>query len=126
MSFFFTFEDASRPKCHYEFGGANMAIMVEVMRNVRAIREQGGDPDFTLLPEGVAQAKFRSNSNQLVTPDECRLIAERLRAGLQDGSAMEVLCFFDDAPDGKEGRDWIAAWADYNERAAVAGGYRVT
>jgi hypothetical protein len=102
-----------------------MSVMVEVMREVRAIREQGCDPNWTLLPDGVTHAKFRSNDDHHVTPAECLLIAERLRAGLKDGTVIDILSFFDDAPRGTTGREWIEKWIDYNERAAAAGGYRV-
>jgi hypothetical protein len=126
MGFGFSFVRPGLPKGNYSMSGGQMAIMVEVMREVKAIREQGCHPDHTLLPDGVPQAKFRSNDNHHITPAECLLIAARLRAGLKDGTAMTTLCFFDNAPDGPEGRAWIEEWADYNERAAAAGGYRVT
>jgi hypothetical protein len=95
------------------------------MPAVGAIREQGVDPHRTFLPDGVTHDRFRSNDGHHVTPDECLLIAQRLRAGLADGSALETLSFFDDDPPGAKARDWIAAWAGYNERAAAAGGYYV-
>jgi hypothetical protein len=105
--------------------GSQMSIMLEVMRAVGAIREQGTWPDWTILPEGVAQEKFQSSGNHHVTPAECRLIVEKLRSGLKDGTASTTLTFFDDAPIGKEGRAWIEEWIDYNERASTAGGYIV-
>ena len=125
MGFAFSFEQPRFPNSHYSMNGAQMSIMLEVMREVKAIREQGCDPNWTLLPDGVTHAKFRSNDNHHVTPAECLLIAERLRAGLKDGTATSILTFFDDAPGGARGRAWIEEWADYNERAAAAGGYRV-
>lgn len=125
MGYAFCFEQPGKPKSNYSMNGAQMSMMVEVMRAAGAIREQGIDPDWTLLPDGVTHAKFRSNGNQLVTPDECRLIAERLKTGLANGTVSTTLSFFDDAPRGKAGQQWIEAWIDFNERAAGTGGYRV-
>jgi hypothetical protein len=125
MGFAFSFEQPGGANRTYSMNGAQMSMMVEIMRAVKAIREQGVDPNWSLLPDGVTHAKFRSNDNHHVTPEECRLIARRLREGLADGTVTDTLSFFDDAPGGKEGRKWVKEWADYNERAAVAGGYRV-
>lgn len=126
MSYVFSFEQPTLPESSsYSLTGAEMRMMVEVMREVGALREQGFGPNWTLQPDGVPQAKFQSTSNQLVTAEECGLIAERLRAGLASGKAQATLSFFDDAPRGQEGRRWVEAWADFNARAAAAGGYRV-
>jgi hypothetical protein len=125
MGFAFSFVQPEKARSNYSMNGAQMGIMLEVMRAVGAIREQGSWPDWTILPEGVAQEKFQSSGNHHVTPTECLLIAEKLRAGLKDGTATTTLTFFDDAPLGQEGRAWIEEWADYNGRAAAAGGYRV-
>lgn len=122
MGYGFAFEKQSVRNGHSSMSGGQRAIMVEVMRPVGAIRQQGCDPDFTLLPDGVRQARFRCNDNHHVTPAQCLLIAAQLRAGLENGAATELLCVFDDAPSGKEARGWIEAWADDNERAAPAGG----
>src|SRR5437764_14279555 len=125
MSYSFSFEQPGHPNDSYAMNIFQMSIMRDVMREVKAFREQGFSPNWTILPDGVTHDLFSSNSNQLVTPDACRLIAERLRAGLADGTVFNTLSFFDDAPRGAEGEAWVAEWADYNERAANAGGYRV-
>lgn len=125
MGFSFQFAQRGAAKAHYSMNGSQMARLVEVMREAGAIREQGLDPNWTLLPDGVSHDKFRSNDGHHVTPEECLRIADRLRAGLADGTALNILAFFDDAPFGAEARDWVAAWADYNPRAAAAGGYVV-
>jgi hypothetical protein len=125
MGFAFSFEQPGRANGKYSMNGGQMSMMVEIMRGVKAIREQGMDPNWSLLPDGVTHDKFRSNDNHHVTPEECLLIATRLREGLADGTIIDVLSAFDDAPPGKEARKWVNEWADYNERAAAAGGYRV-
>jgi hypothetical protein len=125
MGYAFSFEQPGLPNHHYSMNDAQMSILLEVMREVKAIREQGCNPNWTLLPDGVTQAKFRSNDNHHVTPAECLLIAERLRVGLKDGTVIATLSVIDDAPHGKKGVAWIEKWIDYNERAAAAGGYRV-
>jgi hypothetical protein len=125
MGYSFSFVRKGARNGNYSMNGSQMSIMVEVMRAVGAIREQGVDPDWTLLPVGVTHDKFRSNDNHHVTPEECLLIAEKLRAGLADGTATTFLSFFDDAPRGAKGLAWVEEWADYNERAAAAGGYHV-
>lgn len=125
MGYDFSFERPDVPRADYRLNSAEMSILVEVMREVGAIREQGCYPNYTLLPEGVPQAKFQSNGNQHVTPDECRLIARKLRDGLANGTVTTTLSFFDDAPYGAEAVRWVEGWIDYNERAADAGGYRV-
>ena len=125
MGFAFSFKKQELPRSNYSMNGSQMSIMLEVMRAVGAIREQGSWPDWTILHEGVTHDKFRSSGNHHVTPTECLLIASKLRAGLEDGTATTTLTFFDDAPLSNEGRDWIEEWADYNERASAAGGYRV-
>jgi hypothetical protein len=68
-------------------------------------------------------SKFTSNSNWHVTPDECRSIASRLRAGMP--VIREVASFFDDAPPRAELERWVLSWVDFNERAVDHGGYRV-
>jgi len=126
MGYDFSFELPDVPGAYFRLNSAEMSILVEVMRTVGAIREQGCYPSYTLLPEGVPQAKFQSNSDHHVTPDECRLIVRKLREGLANGTVTTTLSFFDDAPYGAEAVRWIEAWIDYNERAAEAGGYRVS
>jgi hypothetical protein len=125
MGFSFSFEQPGKANSAYSMNGSQMSMMLEVMRAAKAIREQGCDPNWTLLPDGVPHAKFRSNDNHHVTPEECLVIATRLREGLADGTVSETFSFFDDAPPSKECRKWVHEWADYNERAAAAGGYRV-
>jgi hypothetical protein len=125
MGFAFSFEQPGRANGNYAMNGSQMSMMVEIMRAVKALREQGMDPNWSLLPDGVTHDKFRSSGNHHVTPQECLLIATRLREGLADGTVTETLSFFDDAPVGKKARQWVEEWAAYNERAAAAGGYRV-
>jgi hypothetical protein len=70
----------------------------------------------------VGAWKFASNDGWLVTPDECRAIAARLRAH------AEVIAsdFFPDAGiPYKDGLKWVLGFARYNEIAAEHGGYRV-
>jgi hypothetical protein len=125
MGFSFSFVQADADNSNYAMNGSQMAILLEVMRAVKAIREQGSGPDWDLLPVGVTHDKFRSSGNHHVTPAECLLIATRLREGVEDGTVTDTLSFFDDAPRGRVGRAWVLEWADYNRRAATAGGYLV-
>ncbi|MCA9693251.1 MAG: hypothetical protein KC636_26890 [Myxococcales bacterium] len=137
MSYFFQFVDptaaiAQTPRAHpwlggddcYEMNGAELRMMVEVMREAGILREQGMGPRWTIDEAGVPQEKFRSNSNGHVTPDECQRIASMLRAAIDSGSAGDTLSFFDDAP--PQSRAWLESWTEFNARAAQAGGYRVT
>ncbi|MDC0720276.1 hypothetical protein [Nannocystis bainbridge] len=70
----------------------------------------------------VGAFKFQSNDGWLVTPEECAVLARKLR------EHVEVIAqdYFPDAGVAREdGRKWILGFARYNEIAAEHGGYRV-
>lgn len=75
------------------------------------------------LQEGrVGAFKFQSNDGWLVTPEECREIARKLRASA-DVIASD---YFPDAGVARaDGERWVLGFARYNEIAAEHGGYRV-
>jgi len=73
----------------------------------------------------VPAFKFRSNAGWLVHPDECLLIANRLREALES-SPLSIL------PDPErsgisydEAKARVLDWVAYNEFAAINGGYQV-
>jgi hypothetical protein len=125
MGYDFSFEQET-PDRAFRMTSSEMSMMREFMREVGAVVEPGTKRAMS-GPEPIATSapiqKFKSNDNQLVTPDECRTIAERLVTHVD--VILDVASFFDDAPPGPETRTWVLAWADYNARAAGAGGYRV-
>lgn len=111
----------------FSMNNSQMSLMSEFMREVGAVSEPGRQralEDGPLVDPGAPPvAKFQSNSGQLVTSDECRVIAVRLR---EHGAVVEqVASFFDDAPYGAELQVWLDQWIDFNARASAAGGCRV-
>jgi len=114
-------------------GGASLAmalprlsILRELLREIGAAAEQGQTRAMQDGPPVDAAAvpidKLLATSLGVVTPTECRVIAERLRAHVE--LACEVATLFDDAPSGHELRAWLAALGDFHEQAADRGGYR--
>ncbi|MEO1272212.1 MAG: hypothetical protein AAFX99_29295, partial [Myxococcota bacterium] len=79
--------------------------------------------DASSIEEGlVGLYKFKSNDGWWVNPDECRIIADKIR------EHAEVIAedFFTDAGYCADtGRQWLKGWADFNALAAENGGYRV-
>lgn len=76
----------------------------------------------SIVDDQVGAYKFASNDGWLITPDECRILARRLRASVD----MIAEQFFPDAGvSAEDGRRWLLGFARYNELAAEHGGYRV-
>lgn len=76
----------------------------------------------SLVDDRVGAFKFQSNDNWLVTPEECVVLARKLRAHAE----MIARDYFPDAGvEQADGRKWILGFARYNEIAAEHGGYRV-
>jgi len=97
----------------------------------------------------VPAYKFESNDGWLVSPEECRIIAYGLRSahdqrgdelfpteapaatdlvpGLSDFMGVEAAPMLEGfgVPEPDEAQELLLEWADYNERAAGQGGYRV-
>ena len=66
--------------------------------------------------------KFQSNDGWLVTPEECVVLARKLR----EHAELIARDYFPDAGVKREdGLKWILGFARYNEIAAEHGGYRV-
>lgn len=70
----------------------------------------------------VGAFKFQTNDGWLVTPEECAVLARKLRAHAD----LIARDYFPDADVSREdGLKWILGFARYNEIAAEHGGYRV-
>ncbi len=70
----------------------------------------------------VASYKWDSNDGWLVTPEECAVIAEKIR----EHAEMIARDMFTDAGFSVEdGLEWLDTWAWFNAVAAEHGGYRV-
>ena len=80
-------------------------------------------------PPGKALGyKFRTNDGWLVTPDECRVIADGLEAALAKRRAklvrgLQARGYSDHSKESVA--DLLSPWAKYNRIAADHGGYRI-
>jgi hypothetical protein len=77
----------------------------------------------TIVDGRVASYKWESNDGWLVTPAECRIIAERVRKSA-DMIAREFFTDIDGMTE-EQGRAWVTGWIRFHELAAEHGGYRV-
>lgn len=116
------------PGATYAVSTARMSILRELMREVGALADptarralEDGPPTD---PGAPPIAKYLRHASESVTPDECRVVARRLREHVD--VVREVASFFDDAPRGSELVAWVSAWADFHARAAELGGHRGT
>ncbi|MCY1057618.1 hypothetical protein [Nannocystis sp. SCPEA4] len=76
----------------------------------------------SLVDGRVGAYKFQTNDGWLVTPEECVVLARKLR---QHAELIARDYFPDAGVKQDDGRRWILGFARYNEIAAEHGGYRV-
>jgi hypothetical protein len=76
----------------------------------------------SIVGDRVGAFKFETNDGWLVTPEECRLLARKLRARCE---ALAREYFPAAGVQEAAARRWIVGFARYNEIAAEHGGYRV-
>ncbi|WP_418960240.1 hypothetical protein [Streptomyces tritici] len=127
MGYAFTFEQPAHGGT-FSLNNWQMGFVREIMREAGAAAGQGlepalGTPGLEPTEQTADMAKFLSNGNWHVSAEEAGFIALRLRLAASKGVIADVLSFFDDAPD--DVREWVAGFADFNERAVAQGGYRV-
>lgn len=94
---------------------------IEAVRIYKAARDRVAATP-SIVDDRIGGYKFASNDGWLITPDECRIVARRLRERVD----MIARDFFPDAGVSEaDGRRWLLGFARYNELAAEHGGYRV-
>ncbi len=122
----YSFQIEGDPSASFHMNSSEMSMMREFMREVGAVAaSQVRSFEEPATAKGAAaMAKFQSNGGQLVTADECAIIASRLAENR--AIISELASFFDDSPAPAALRSWVQAWVDFNQAAAKRGGYRVS
>lgn len=114
-----------------EFNGWMMGLIREFLREVGAVRSEPGGVQalemagFEPGPLSIPIEWFCHNNGDVVSADQARFMAARVRAGMES-EAMDMFGFFDDAPEPAVTRQWLEEFVGLNERAARGSGYRVT
>ncbi|MEZ4453483.1 MAG: hypothetical protein R3B09_28745 [Nannocystaceae bacterium] len=94
---------------------------IAAVRIYKAARDAVAEAS-SIIDGQVGAYKLVTNDAWLVTPEECRILAARLREHVE----LIARDFFPDAGVSVEdGRTWLLGFARYNELAAEHGGYRV-
>lgn len=110
-----------------------MGFVREFLREAGAVRSQPGfDQAFKVQgfepgPLSVPIEWFcDNNDDDIVSPDQARFMAARVRAGMES-EVMDMfgVGLFDDEPEEEVIRQWLEEFAEFNERAARGHGYRV-
>lgn len=127
MGYAFEFEQPASGGS-FALSNGQMGFVREVMREAGAAAGQGLEPALRtpgLEPTGqtVDMEKFLSNSNWHVSASEAGFIATRLRAAMSKHVIADLMSFYDDAP--ADAGQWVSDFADFNDRSAAHGGYRV-
>ncbi|MFI6517891.1 hypothetical protein ACIBF1_20210 [Spirillospora sp. NPDC050679] len=131
MGYAFTFEksyDGVAVPCafnHYQMNYIRL-IMVEA----GAIADDGltaamGGPGLEVCAQTVPAERFFSNAGWRITAQEAEFIGTRLRRVLETSIIVDLLSFYDDAPDYALVGEWVKEFAEFNERAAAQDGYYV-
>ncbi|HEX2313528.1 MAG TPA: hypothetical protein VHJ17_07350 [Thermomonospora sp.] len=106
----------------YEDGGAGFGIPGHEMVDVREVLRLGVTQAGEDCP--VQMHKFESNGNWLVTPEECRAIADLLGGRQGEWLVADYETFVDGVSDGLIGN--VRDLAEFSAKAAERGGFRVT
>ncbi len=118
---------ASGPGVWYRFTSWEMGWVNGILLNTGAAKDPNAftTPGWEPTKDSVDLYKFKSNDGWLITPEECRHIASRLRKFVAENEVGSYLSFFDDDPPKEEVEGWLTSFADYCENAAENEGFKV-